>query len=275
MKTLASHCSVAILALAAASAQNSMPAANGPQVLVLSGLKSDTSEAGGFVYHEIMRGGEFVKAAPYTATVVTETTQVLLDGNRIVNKSVALLARDTEGRTRREETLSNLGPLATAASRVVFITDPVARTEYVLDLDNHTVRVQRLHEAKILTLDQKHASAAKVDPQNSPRAGAIVEVKQTALPDESIEGVNCEHVLETQTIPAGSIGNERPIIITSETCASPDLHLLLARKRIDPRYGNTSYRLTEIRRTEPNASLFQIPRDFKELDETTPLRSAQ
>jgi hypothetical protein len=100
-------------------------------------------------------------------------------------------------------------------------------------------------------------------------------VKQTALPDESIEGVNCEPLLETQTIPAGSIGNERPIIITSETCASPELHLLLMRKRIDPRYGNTIYRLTEIRRTEPDASLFLIPRDYKVLDETTPLRSPQ
>jgi hypothetical protein len=56
-----------------------------------------------------------------------------------------------------------------------------------------------------LTLDQKHSSAAKVDPQNSTRAEAIAEVKQTALPDESIEGVNCEHLLETQTIPARSI----------------------------------------------------------------------
>jgi hypothetical protein len=275
MKTIIFYCSVLILAIAVASAQTSMPAANGPQVLVLNGLKSDTIEAGGFVYHEIMRGGEFVKAAPYTATVVTETTQVLSDGNRIVNKSVALLARDGEGRTRREETLANLGPLATVASRLVFIADPVARAEYVLDLDNHTARVQRLRGAKILTLDQKHASAAKVGLPNSTRAGAIAEVKQTALPDESIEGVNCEHLLETQTIPAGSIGNERPIIITSETCASPDLHLLLMRKRIDPRYGNTLYRLTEIRRTEPDASLFRIPRDYKVWEETTPLRSAQ
>jgi hypothetical protein len=153
VKTIAFYCSVLILAVAVASAQHSMPAANGPQVLVLSGLKADTSEAGGFVYHEIMRGGEFVKAAAYTATAVTETTQVLPDGNRIVNKSVALLARDNQGRTRRDETISNLGPLATAASRLVFITDPVLRAEYVLNLDNHTAHVQRLHGAKILTLD--------------------------------------------------------------------------------------------------------------------------
>jgi hypothetical protein len=274
MKAIALYFSSLILAIAPASAQNSMPAASGPQVLVLSGLKSDTSEAGGFVYHEIMRGGEFVKAAPYSATVVTETTQVMPDGNRIVNKSVALLARDNKGRTRREETLSNLGALATDASRLVFITDPVARAEYVVDLDHHTARVQRLHGAKILTLDQKHASAAKVDVQNSTHTGATVEVKQTALPDGSLEGVNCERLLETQTIPAGSIGNERPIIITSETCASPDLHLLLMRKRVDPRYGNTIYRLTEIRRTEPDASLFQIPTDFKVIEEAAPIRSA-
>lgn len=253
------------LTIAAAWTQNSA-APNSPQVLVLSGLQSNTSGTGGFIYHEVMRGGEFIKSAPYTATAMTETTQVLADGNRIVNKSVALLARDSEGRTRREETVSNLGPLHTSASRLAFITDPVAKTEYVLDLDNHTARVHQLSAVKVLTSEPKQALFQGAS-GNRLRGTSVGDVKQQALPDESLDGVACERILQTETIPAGSIGNERMIVVTSQTCASPELHLLLMRKRNDPRYGTTDYQLTGIQRNEPDASLFKIPSDFKTISE--------
>jgi len=258
-------CFFLLHAITAAWAQNS-PAPNSPQVLVLSGLKSKTSGAGGFIYHEVMRGGEFVKGAPYSATAVTETTQVLADGNRIVNKSVALLARDSGGRTRREETVSNLGPLHTSASRLAFITDPVVKSEYVLDLDNHTAQLHQFSAVKVLTIEQKQAlfQAASGKPLEGT---SVADIKQQALPGESIDGIMCEHILQTETIPAGSVGNERAIVVTSETCASPELHLLLMRKRNDPRYGTTDYQLTGIRKGEPDESLFKVPSDFKAMNE--------
>jgi len=257
-------CLFLLLTIALASAQNS-PVANGPQVLVLSGLQSSTGGTAGFIYHEVMRGGEFVKGAPYTATAVTETTQVLADGNRIVNKSVALLARDSEGRTRREETVSNLGPLHTSAARLAFITDPVAKTEYVLDLDNHTAQVHQLSAVKVLTSEPRQALFQGIS-GNPLRSTSVADVKQQALPDENIDGITCERILQTETIPAGSIGNERMIVVTSQTCASPELHLLLMRKRNDPRYGTTNYQLTGIQRSEPDASLFKVPSDFKAIN---------
>ena len=255
-------CFFLLLTIATAWAQNS---SNGPQVLVLSGLHSDTGGTGGFIYHEVMRGGEFVKGAPYTATALTETTQVLADGNRIVNKSVALLARDSEGRTRREETVSNLGPLHTSASRLVFITDPLAKTEYVLDLDNHTARVHQLSAVKVLTSEPGQDSLQGAS-GSVLKSMSAADVKQQALPDERIDGITCERMVQTETFPAGSIGNERMIVVTSQTCASPELHLLLMRKRNDPRYGTTNYQLTGIQRSEPDASLFKVPNDFKAID---------
>lgn len=258
-------CFFLLLTIAAAWAQSS-PAASGPQVLILSGLQSNTIGTGGFVYHEVMRGGEFVKGAPYTATAMTETTQVLADGNRILNKSVALLARDSEGRTRREETVSNLGPLHTSASRLAFITDPVANTEYVLDVDNHTARVHQLSAVKVLASEPKQGlfQGASGKPLTNV---SVADIKQQALPDESIDGITCERILQTETIAAGKIGNERAIVVTSQTCASPELHLLLMRKRSDPRYGTTNYQLSDIQRREPDASLFKVPSDFKTISE--------
>ena len=47
-------------------------------------------------------GDKIVKGSPYTAESVTETVQTLANGTRITHKSTAQLARDSEGRTRRE-----------------------------------------------------------------------------------------------------------------------------------------------------------------------------
>ena len=55
--------------------------------------------------------GKVVKGAPYSAEAVTETIQTLGDGNRIVNRLTSSVYRDSEGRTRREQTLKGLGPL--------------------------------------------------------------------------------------------------------------------------------------------------------------------
>ena len=61
------------------------------------------------------------------------------------------------------------------------------------------------------------------------------------------------------TIPAGQIGNERPIEIVTETWFSPELHTMVLRKHSDPRLGDSTYRLTDIKRNEPDAALFQPP----------------
>jgi hypothetical protein len=85
------------------------------------------------------------------------------------------------------------------------------------------------------------------------------EVKHESLGTQTIEGLSAEGKRETRTIAAGAIGNEKPIEIVSETWYSPDLHAVVLSKRNDPRMGETVYRLTEIKRGEPDASLFQPP----------------
>jgi hypothetical protein len=66
----------------------------------------------------------------------------------------------------------------------------------------------------------------------------------------------------TRTIPAGSVGNEQALVITTETWYSPELKVLVMSKAEDPRMGVTTYRLTNIQRAEPPASLFEIPADY-------------
>src|SRR6476659_8935685 len=63
--------------------------------------------------------------APYSAEAVTESVQLLADGNRIVTKNTTHIFRDSEGRTRREQ-------LNAAGTDVVSvnITDPSSGTTY-------------------------------------------------------------------------------------------------------------------------------------------------
>jgi hypothetical protein len=63
------------------------------------------------------------------------------------------------------------------------------------------------------------------------------------------------------------MGNEQPISITTETWYSPDLKLLIMSKNTDPRIGETTYKLTDIQRSEPAATLFQVPDDYTVKDQ--------
>src|SRR4029077_3247949 len=73
-----------------------------------------------------------ITGLPYSATTVTEMTQTLADGNRISRKPEGRVVRDSAGRTRREHTLTGLGPMAAGPESpgraVVMIDDPVAQT---------------------------------------------------------------------------------------------------------------------------------------------------
>ena len=95
-----------------------------------------------FLSSEMAIDGKVVKGAPYSADAVTETTQTLADGNRIVRKNTAQVYRDSEGRMRREHTISVVGPFATEGEppRTIFINDPVASLSYILDPRTRTAR---------------------------------------------------------------------------------------------------------------------------------------
>lgn len=89
---------------------------------------------------DAMIEGPAKKGAPYSADAVTESVQTLADGTRIVNKSSSKVARDSAGRTRREQTIKGLGPWSSGekSSSMIFITDSEARVSYVLNQETKT-----------------------------------------------------------------------------------------------------------------------------------------
>jgi hypothetical protein len=88
------------------------------------------------------------------------------------------------------------------------------------------------------------------------------EVNQEQLGTQTVEGVAAEGGRVTFTIPAGKIGNDRPIVSFNERWYSQELQTVVLSKNSDPRMGETTYRLTNIDRSEPDPSLFQVPADY-------------
>src|SRR5271165_2139322 len=96
-------------------------------------------------------GGKVVTGAPFTATAVAETTQTLADGSHITQKTQATLYRDSQGRSRKEVSLSGFGPLAAGGQNrsFIMIQDPVAKTGFVLSPKDKTAHqlLARGHDA--------------------------------------------------------------------------------------------------------------------------------
>jgi hypothetical protein len=218
--------------------------------------------------------GKLVKGAPFSAEAVTETTQTLGDGNRIVQRSSSKQYRDSEGRERREETTS-MG--------AIFISDPVARVNYTLHPETRTAEKTPLFPGAKITKVYAAGGYGPVGPTFffngrgiDPRTpaplidlnggGVLIPSGNSGQVEQlgtvQVEGVPAQGTRTTTTIPAGQIGNDRPINVVSERWYSPDLQLTVMTKHSDPRSGETVYKLTSIVRVDQLRSLFELPSDY-------------
>lgn len=237
---------------------------------------------------------EVVKNQPYQAQAVTEIKQTLADGTHITQTTTATVARDSDGRTVRIQQLSTIGPWKSASDSsqksgptLTTIFDPVAKT--------HTDFMSDRKVAHVLTLPPPPSGFASGAAQESGvvpggpmpvTAGADMgpmtiaiqghaelpqaanglhgpDIKTESLGTKTIEGIPVAGTKTTSTIPAGTIGNDKDLVITRETWYSPDLKLVIQSTQTDPRFGETTYTLTNIQRNEPDPTLFQVPAGYK------------
>jgi len=231
-----------------------------------------------------------VPNAAFSADAETEFTQVLGDGNRIERRYSSMVARDNQGRTRREEEIALVGPLAVdgPSPRLVTIVDPVAGQSYTLDdkqrvAYRNPVAMTKLRtanaagwvaapDAHVMTwTGPTSGTAAAGKPVYTASAGqrvvagesAATKVTTESLGTKSIEGVMAEGTRTTSTIPAGAIGNLMPIEVVSERWYSKELQMPVLISRRDPRTGDSVYRLRNIVKVEPPQDLFSVPPDYQ------------
>lgn len=272
--------------------------------------------------------GAPVQGAPYSATITNESVQTLADGNRIVHNSTGTIARDSQGRTRRDTTLPAIGNLSVAnVPHLIFIQDPVAQTSYTLNLTDKTAHKMPMppghmggmpspgmgpdaffvqvkdgpgppfppplppppaisvpngdvsvagEQGQVMITDGQ-VNAAGEQGQVVVANGQVSvsrnpgQVTTEDLGSQTMEGVYVTGVRTTRTIPAGQIGNDKPLSIVTEVWTSPDLKTIVYSKRSDPRMGEQTFQLTNIARTEPDPSLFTVPADFQIVEGPKPV----
>ena len=207
-----------------------------------------------FAGAESFLGGKVVTGAPYSAQAVTEHTQTLPDGNTIHTTTTANVYRDSQGRTRREQEIGAIGPWAAQGTprKVISITDPVGGLITTL---NPNTQVARQMPFRAHSGAWRGAETARQRPENP-------NIKTESLGTQVIGGVTAQGTRTTRTIPAGQAGNQAPIVIVVERWYSPELQTDVMRKQVNPQFGETTFQLTNIARTEPDASLFQVPPNY-------------
>jgi hypothetical protein len=207
--------------------------------------------------------GRTVTGAPYSGQEVTEETQTLANGNVITRKVQVNVYRDSSGRVRTERTVPAGRPepgqttSAQVATRtIVNIHDPVAGVSSELDSTSKTARQMAI---------PTHGG----NPGFGGRGGrgpngttSDPNVVTESLAMQTVNGVQATGTRTTRNIPAGQIGNAQPIQVVTETWHSPDLKVPVMTKRIDPVHGTVTTQLTNITRSEPDPSLFQVPSDY-------------
>ncbi|HET6180032.1 MAG TPA: hypothetical protein VFE61_24130 [Candidatus Sulfotelmatobacter sp.] len=232
-----------------------------------------------------------VKGAPFCATVSTEHTQLLADGNRIHTTESSQLCRDSEGRTRREAGLNLLGaaPQGTAP-KLITIVDPVAGVRYLLDAGSKTAQKMTLSPGGGAGgPDKAGAPGAPGKGENvfffqgSGGSGEKMVFRDVVvnkngdssesapnsenLGDQNIDGIHASGTRVTTTIPAGQMGNEKPIVVTSERWYSPELKVTVMTKHDDPWAGELKTEFKNVSTAEPDASLFAVPADYNVVDD--------
>ncbi|MFP5228856.1 MAG: hypothetical protein ACLGXA_14650 [Acidobacteriota bacterium] len=234
-----------------------------------------------------------VTGEPYQAQTVTRIGQTMADGNHITQRSTAMIARDSKGRTVRSETLQGIHRWITASgasgqnsqTTLTVIFDPIAgeRIDYTSDsfvahvfevsapgtqpsaLSGSTSRTQSIGTGPAVigigpapgAQEGGVALSIAAFPPGSPPSQTTTTT--SSLGTNTIAGVQATGTRVTTTIPDGAIGNDHALVITEDTWYSPELKMVLASTHSDPRFGVTTYSVTTLQREEPPPGLFEVP----------------
>ncbi|MET0346312.1 MAG: hypothetical protein ABW218_08615 [Casimicrobiaceae bacterium] len=246
-----------------------------------------------FVAGEFGGTREIVKNAPYSADAINESIQSLADGNRIVKRRTTQLARDGYGRTRQERKGEH--------GSAIYIFDPIDGKSYALNGERKVaVRIPRVplppaplspdaagpgveaRPGRVVVHkgegrdDEVRVEVVRIGGDAPSLVAPLAPLPPLMLPTlprgkgetkklgtKEFDGVKADGTQTTHTIPAGEIGNEKPLVITSERWFSPEYNIVVYAKQSDPRTGDTIYRLANFKRGEPPADLFKVPADYK------------
>jgi hypothetical protein len=226
-----------------------------------------------------------VKGLPFSAVVITELIQTNSNNAADVQRSVSLIYRDWQGRTRRDRMSSDTTHTENLDQELPLLTtinDPVSGYSYVLENRANVARrsaftgqsdersnipisvnqrsLSSRNSAEILAVPASSDNPLKLSGDNN---APSVEAIREPLGQRETEGFMAEGTRISMNISPPARETEKPQVTTIERWYSPDLKAVLLIERFDPRFGKIVSRVSRIQRNEPTSELFTVPSGFK------------
>jgi hypothetical protein len=200
-----------------------------------------------------------VPGAPFSGVIVVERTILPPGGASPLNlKSVRDVARDSQGRVYN--VFRQLVPASDSSA------PPIVRIHFY-DPQTRSYTYLYPQQKTYATGTVNHPPGAEPADMIASPAGSSAPLNQFTKDEDlgtrSISGVSAHGVRQVQTIPAESSNTGKEVVLTDEYWYSEELHMNVVIKHDDPRTGQVSMTLTQVTRSEPDASIFQIPDGYK------------
>jgi hypothetical protein len=201
-----------------------------------------------------------VLGRPFSAAEVRKTIQFLGDGTRLEHSDTTRFYRDGQGRMRAE------------SLKRVEIFDVIAGFEYDLNPESKTYKKSAIPDKTasmlLAVVGSTSVTSFSSDPQaelagkQARRRNSNLAQVTEELPSVTLNGLSIRGSRVTITIPVDAIGNNREMKVVNERWYSSDLQVLVKSSNSDPRFGVSTYELTEIVQAPPDPLLFQVPADY-------------
>jgi hypothetical protein len=192
------------------------------------------------------------KGMPFSGTATTVWTRPMDGGGSVTAYATKKVFRDNEGRVYSERhhfAGPDVDPQTTLHE--FSIADPVAQTRTVCEVASHHCIVTGYR----LQLSEAIMPEGPFD--NGKR-----NMVRTSLGSKEMEGLPITGTLETTTIAPGTIGNDRELTQSREFWYAADLKTNISITRKDPREGTQAVHLTVLSRSDPDPSVFAVPKGY-------------
>jgi hypothetical protein len=192
-----------------------------------------------------------IPGAPFSATVVIQSQRVWPDGSTQTRRTINLIARDSQGRTHNET--RRLMPEYFHGSPQllsVHLFDPLTRIRTIYDPALRVARQQVIPK----------------QPRANSFPNPFLRVEDLGI--TTLNGLQAKGTRRTYAIAAAASGTGDAIEVEDEDWYSEDLHMNLLMRHSDPRIGVQTTGVSDLKRGEPPAAMFQVPAGYQMLDIT-------
>lgn len=197
---------------------------------------------------------------PLSAVVETENTTTGADGSTVVVTYRQSIFRDVHGRTRVDQDLNPVGEPPNPQLVTIAVYDPAHKTIVDLFPDAKTA-IKTLLDPPKPRRQQACAPLPPIDPRFLAKQlpSKPPEFHLEELAPDSINGMKLRHGRQTIKYPAHSFGNKSAYSIVTHFWYSQKWQVFVRVKQTGPGKTSHTVSLRDLRRDEPDPSLFLIP----------------